>query len=239
MKPVVAFRNAEAESMGTIEDALRGAGLPYSYVDLYAQLPRSFDPGQLAALVVMGGPMNVDETERYPYLAAEVDYLRAALDAGLPILGVCLGSQLLAKALGARVYPLERKEIGWYSVETTEAARDDALFSHFGASKRVFQWHGDTFELPDGAVQMAASPLCAQQAFRHGESAYGLQFHMEMTSAMIESWLAEPAGCAEIDALDYIDPQEIRRQIPAELDGMQALAARVFGEFARRCRERA
>ena len=238
MKPVLVFRNAELESLGTIEDAFRTAGVPCAYVDLYDSLPRTFDPGQLSGIVVLGGLMNVDETDKYPYLAAELDYIRSALDAELPILGVCLGAQLLAKALGAKVSPLVTKEIGWYPLRVTEAATDDPLFSHFGPSETVFQWHGDAFELPTGAVQLAESPLCPQQAFRYGESAYGLQFHMEVTAEMVADWLAEPAGCAEVSRLDYIDPEEIRRRVPVEIPGMHALGERLFGRFAELCLRR-
>ncbi len=238
MKPVLAFRNAELESLGTIEDAFRAAGVPWTYIDLYDGLPRTFDHGQLAGIVVLGGLMNVDETDKYPYLAAELDYIRAALDAELPILAVCLGAQLVAKALGAKVSSMPTKEIGWYPLHVTDAAADDPLFAHFGPGETVFQWHGDTFELPAGAVQLAESPLCRQQAFRYGDSAYGLQFHMEVTAEMVDEWLAEPAGCAELAELDYIDPEEIGRRKATELPGMHALGERLFGRFAELCRRR-
>ena len=112
--------------------------------------------------------------------------------ADLPVLGICLGAQLLAKTLGARVYPNRVKEIGWYPIELTPAAADDPLFAQSGA-QTVFQWHGDTFDLPAGAVHLARSPLCENQAFRYGHNAYGLQFHIEMTAAMIDD-LAQRAG---------------------------------------------
>ena len=114
---------------------------------------------------------------------------RLAMD--LPVLGICLGSQLLAKTLGARVYPNHVKEIGWYPVELTPAAADDPLFAQSG-TRTMFQWHGDTFDLPSGAVHLARSPACENQAFRYGRRAYGLQFHIEMTAAMIDDWLSVP-----------------------------------------------
>ena len=121
---------------------------------------------------------------------------------------------------------------------SADAAADDPLFAHFGPSETVFQWHGDTFELPAGAVQLAESPMCPQQAFRYGDSAYGLQFHMEVTAEMVDEWLAEPAGCAELAELDYIDPEEIGRRKAKELPGMHALGERLFGRFAELCRQR-
>jgi len=153
------------------------------------------------------------------------------------VLGICLGAQLVAKTLGAPVRPLDVKEIGWYRIEMTEAAPTDRLFGHLRSSETVFQWHGDTFELPTGAVSMARSEICERQAFRYGETVYALQFHMEVTAAMIDAWLREPSGCAEIEALDYIDPERIREQAPDELPPMHAVGERLFGEFAAMCRE--
>ena len=184
----------------------------------------------------MGGPMNVDETQRYPFLAAEVDWIRRALDLRLPMLGICLGDQLLAKALGAKVFPNRVKEIGWYSMEMTPAAAADPLFAGCGKSLTVFQWHGDTFDLPPGAVHLAHSPLCAQQAFRAGPCAYGLQFHVEMTAAMIADWLGEPGNCGELAELDYIDAAAIRAATPERLPSLEVLARQVLGRFAGLCR---
>ncbi len=149
-------------------------------------------------------------------------------------MGICLGSQLLAKTLGAKVYPGRRKEIGWYSVELTAAAADDRLFAQSGV-RTVFQWHGDTFDLPAGAVHLARSPVCENQAFRYGSNAYGLQFHIEMTAAMIDDWLTEAGNCRELAELDYIDPRSIRAQTGEELPRLQALAADVLGRFAEMC----
>jgi GMP synthase-like glutamine amidotransferase len=181
--------------------------------------------------------MNVDDVDRYPYLADEVQWIQTAVASGMPVLGICLGSQLLAKALGARVYPNGTKEIGWYSIELTPAAADDILFGACQPTETVFQWHGDTFDLPAGAVLMASSAACRHQAFRFGRSAYGLQFHLEVSAEMIESWLTEPENCCEIQNLDYIDPHEIRAQMPANLPGLQRLADRVFGQFVAMCRD--
>ena len=182
--------------------------------------------------------MNVDETEKYPFLAAEIEWIRQAVAARLPVLGICLGSQLLAKACGAKVFSNPVKEIGWYVIQVTPEGEDDPLFGDCGRSIEVFQWHGDTFDLPPGAVHLAQSPLCKHQAFRVGESAYGLQFHMEMTAAMVDDWLAEPDNCGELAGLDYIDPAAIRAAAPQKLPRLQDLARQVLGEFAAMCRAR-
>ena len=157
--------------------------------------------------------------------------------AGIPLLGICLGSQLLAKAFGAKVYPGPIKEIGWYPLALTVAAAEDRLFAGCGPKFTVFQWHGDTFDLPR-AVHLAQSPLYRNQAFRIGPSAYGLQFHIEMTSEMIEDWLTESGNCGELASLDYIDAELIRQKTAHELPGLQTLADKVLSRFAELCRER-
>ncbi|HZZ71495.1 MAG TPA: gamma-glutamyl-gamma-aminobutyrate hydrolase family protein [Pirellulales bacterium] len=238
MKTVVALRHVPHEGLGALTEALARAELPLQVVDLFRGEPLEFDPANLAGLIVMGGPMNVDEVDRYPFLALEVALLQRAIAASLPVLGICLGSQLLAKAAGARVYPNAIKEIGWYPLQVEPAAAEDPLFHDWPLESTVFQWHGDTFDLPSGAVWLARSALCRQQAFRVGSAAYGLQFHIEMTERMIDEWLCESGGCAEVAALDYIDPEEIRRRTPVELPALARRAAQTFDRFAALCRRR-
>jgi GMP synthase (glutamine-hydrolysing) len=187
---------------------------------------------------LLGGPMNVDEVEKYPFLAAEVPWIQESLTRGVPLLGICLGAQLLAKACGAKVYSQGIKEIGWYPLELTPAAEADPLWKGCGPCLTVFQWHGDTFDLPPGAVLLAQSPQCVHQAFRIRQSAYGLQFHLEMTREMIDDWLNNPDNSDELHRLDYIDPDAIRQRTPVELPHLQALAAKVLGRFAELCRKR-
>jgi GMP synthase (glutamine-hydrolysing) len=237
MKPVLALLHVPHEGIGTIGDAMRRAEVPFNVIELFRESPRGFHPDQLAGLIVMGGPMNVDETNRYPFLADEVLWIRQAIEADLPVLAVCLGSQLLAKALGARVYPNRIKEIGWYDVELTDAAKRDQLFAECRATETVFQWHGDTFDLPIGAVKLARSDQCENQVFRYGLAAYGLQFHLEVTPEIISSWLGQPGNCGELDELDYIDPEAVRGETPAKIGPLESLAGRVFGRFAALCRQ--
>jgi GMP synthase (glutamine-hydrolysing) len=249
MKPVLVLRQVAHETTGTLQAALDEAGLESRYVDLFAEVTARLDLAQAAGLVVLGGPMNVDQTDRYPFLGPEVQWIRRAVESGLPVLGICLGSQLLAKALGARVFPNDTKEIGWYPIELTPAAAEDRLFRTCWEAEgtkpmvpkrvTVFQWHGDTFDLPAGAVRLAHGASCAQQAFRYGDFAYALQFHLEMTPEMLDDWLGEPGNCGELAELDYIDPQEIRRRTPQELHALQTLARRMFGQFADMCQGRA
>jgi GMP synthase (glutamine-hydrolysing) len=236
-RTVLILRHMPQETGGTLETALTRAGLDVRYVDLFQETPPSLPLDQASGLVVLGGPMNVDEVDRYPFLGLDVQCIRQALDIRLPLLGVCLGAQLLAKALGAKVYPNTVKEIGWYQLDWLPAAADDPLFAQSGATT-VYQSHGDTFDLPQGAVLLAQGASCRNQAFRWGQNAYGLQFHIEMTAAMIEQWLSEGEQSGELAALEHISPQAIRQQTPRLLPDMQRLAADVFHRFAQMCLER-
>ena len=232
MKSVIVLRHVAHEPMGTLEKHLGDVGLEYRYVDLFQSLPHRLPLDQAAALVVMGGPMNVDEQDQYPFLAAEVDWIRQAIQAETPVLGICLGAQLIAKSLGARVYANGVKEIGWYPLEVTADAADDRLFAGCQPVETVFQWHGDTFDLPPGAVHLARSKLCKHQAFRFGPTAYGLQFHVEMTPEMVELWLDEAANRHELAGLDYIHPPAILAQLPSCFPAMESLGRRILSQFA-------
>lgn len=232
MKPVLAVRHVPHEPLGQLETFLNEAGLAIQTVDLFNHVPQSLDLRQAAALIVMGGPMNVDQTDRYPFLARDVEWIRQALELHVPMLGICLGAQLLAKALGARVYANGVKEIGWYPLEILPAAQGDPLFAGARSTETVFQWHGDTFDLPAGAVHLAQSRQCKHQAFRYGQWAYGLQFHIEMTPDMVQSWLADPGNRDELAQLDYIDPSAILAQTPEKMPAMAELGRRVLGRFA-------
>jgi GMP synthase (glutamine-hydrolysing) len=236
MKPILALRHVRHEGLGSLEEILRERGLVYQVLDLPDDAPRTFQPGQLGGLVVLGGPMNVDEVGRYPFLADEVEWIRQAVAARLPVLGICLGSQLLAKALGARVYPNRIKEIGWYPINWTAEAADDALFAGCAVSPHVFQWHGDTFDLPRGATLLATSALCRHQAFRFGDCAYGLQFHIEVTASIIADWLDEPTNCGDLAGLDYIDPPVILAATPERLPAITELGRTALGRWADLCR---
>ena len=160
--------------------------------------------------------------------------IREAIAARKPVLGICLGAQLLARALGAQVTANPVKEIGWYNVEATAEGRRDPLFRHFADSEKIFQWHGDTFAIPDGAVHLASSPDCRNQAFRYGDNVYGLQFHLEVDEPMIHRWLHAPVNRRELEGLrGSIDPKQIAAETPLHVAQSQALGTKLFGEFLR------
>jgi len=235
MKPVLAIRQVEHEGLERIADALQSQGLAHQHADMFAEPPREFRPDDWAGLVVMGGPMNVDETDRYPFLATQCDWISRSLRAGLPVLGICLGAQLIAKALGARVYKAPQKEVGWYEVELTEAAAEDRLFQGSETTQTVFHWHGDTFDLPDRAVRLATSEMCPNQAFRL-DTAYALQFHLEVTVETIQRWLEVPVMQAELGEATHIDKDSLTGLAEEKLPAMTALGDQVFGRFAEMCR---
>ncbi|HYW81570.1 MAG TPA: type 1 glutamine amidotransferase, partial [Thermoguttaceae bacterium] len=139
MKRILILQHVPHETLGTIETALCKAKLPFEYLELFRAIPSRPDLSQAAGMVVLGGPMNVDQTDEFPFLAAEVDWIREAIDRGLPVLGVCLGSQLIAKALGASVRPNGIKEIGWYPLQLLAEAREDRLLRGCVPDQTVFQ----------------------------------------------------------------------------------------------------
>jgi GMP synthase-like glutamine amidotransferase len=191
---VFAFRHAPYEDLGTIRPVLAALGIAVDTFDLYTGAPPP-DIRDAAGLIFMGGPMGVNDG--LPWLEAEMLLIRRAAEIHRPVLGVCLGAQLVAAALGGRVYRSASAEIGWFALRPAPAAAADPVFSRIGASPTVFQWHNDTFGLPPGATLLASSDACANQAFRSGDNVYGVQFHPEMTPEMIDDWQAHAARCGE------------------------------------------
>jgi GMP synthase (glutamine-hydrolysing) len=184
MARIAVLQHLACENEGVFGEPLRQAGHALTRVPLCegAAVP---SPDAYDAWLVMGGPMNVDETDEHAYLGPERELLGQLIAEDAPVLGICLGCQLLARAAGARVYPQRPKEIGLFEIELTPEASADPLFGPLGTRPEVFQWHGDTYDLPSGAVQLARSQRFEQQAFRLGKRIYGLQFHLECTQEMV------------------------------------------------------
>ncbi|MBS1112903.1 MAG: hypothetical protein H6R42_428 [Nitrospirae bacterium] len=194
---VLILKNIQTEGPGTIEEFLRNEEIPFHTVELgLGQIPPHLE--SFNTLVILGGPMGVYDMETYPHLMIGSRIIREAINRDLKILGICLGSQMLAHCLGAEVYPGPEKEIGWYHIDLTgEGLKDPCMrnlaihpeVGDFWRKFRVFHWHGDTFELPPGAILLARSARYKNQAFRFGNTMYGLQFHVEVTKDMIMQWL--------------------------------------------------
>jgi GMP synthase (glutamine-hydrolysing) len=157
----------------------------------------------------MGGPMNIYEDNKYPWLTQEKRFIEQAIENEKIILGICLGSQLIADVLGAKVFPNPDKEIGWFPIELTSQAKSSKVFNVLPNPFTVFHWHGDTFDLPKGATRMAMSKGCQNQAFIYGERVVGLQFHLESTKASVQAMIENCAD--EIVEGKYIQkPDEMR-----------------------------
>jgi GMP synthase (glutamine-hydrolysing) len=229
MAKVWVLQHHPVENLGTIAEALEGAALAWQYVRCFAGQPVPSEMRGAGGLIMMGGPMGVYDTAQYPFLADEMRLIESALKENKPILGVCLGSQLLASALGVRVSKGARKEIGWFSVRLTSPAKEDRLLRGVAESFTAFHWHGDVFELPRGAVALASSELTPVQAFRHGEKAYGFLFHLETTEAAVRAMVREFADEAKEAGADG---PAIVAEAGRHLDALAALADTVFSRWA-------
>jgi GMP synthase (glutamine-hydrolysing) len=220
------------EILGTLNPLLKRAGFRIRYVNFGRHPDAEPTLDGYDGLVVLGGPMSAYDDDRLPHLKTEMKLIEAALQRNLPILGICLGAQLIARTLGARVYANHTKEIGWYNVHPSELAEDDPLFREFNEVEKIFQWHGDTFEIPCGAVHLATSLACANQAFRYENKVYAFQFHLEVDEPMITRWLKVPDNRREIQSLHGdIDPDQIHRETHHHIRRLHELSDHVFGEF--------
>jgi GMP synthase (glutamine-hydrolysing) len=232
MPRLLVFQHVAHEILGTLNPMLRDHGFRIRYVNFGRDPHAQPNIEGYDGLVVLGGPMNVDQDADHPHLPTEIRLIAEAVERGMPVLGICLGAQLLARALGAQVRPNAEKEIGWYDLEPTSHGLQDPLFSHFEPCEKIFQWHGDTFEIPDGAVPLITAPTCVNQAFRYGENAYGLQFHLEVDAPLIERWLSVPMHEAEIEAEGgRICPDQIRRDTAQHVSRLSRLSDQTFARF--------
>ncbi len=230
MGKVLIIKQVESEGPGIIGAELKRRSLATELVEVYKGRPVPKDASAYSALIVMGGPMGVYEEKAYPFLGDEIELIESGLKAGIPIMGVCLGAQLLARAAGARVYKGEAKEIGFYKVRLTEEGIMDALLHGLPPEFRVFQWHGDTFDVPEHGVNLAGSDLFQNQMIRVGRSAYGVQFHLEVTEQMVMEWLEVNSDELEAEK-DAIDPERIKSQAPGYIPDLHRYGRLVIARF--------
>ncbi len=225
---VIAFRHVPFEGVGRLGPALATRGLSLEYADLYDPQAKVPEVADAAGLIFLGGPMSVNDP--LPYFGRESEMIAQAVERGQPVLGICLGAQLIARTLGSPVYRNPRKEIGWFDIHLTEEARKDRVFAGVTSPEAVFHWHGETFDLPPGAVRLAYSDACAIQAFRIGANVYGLQFHLEITPAMIEDWCLQDENSGDVRELE--GPIDSGRNA----ERLGALSEVVFGRWCDLCR---
>lgn len=232
MPRILVFQHVAAEPLGTLDPLIRRRGHRIRFVNFEREPDAQPSVDRYRGLVVLGGPMNVEERATRAHLMTELRAIERMLELGRPVLGICLGAQLLAHVLGAPVRRIERPEIGWYPLTTTDAGRLDPVLAPLGETSPVFQWHGRHFEVPATAVHLARTDSCEQQAFRYGDNAYGFQFHLEMNQPLIERWLATPAYRAELAASGLPhDDAAIRALTQTHIAPMQAQAEAVFNNF--------
>ena len=247
VKRILVIEQAPFEHLGYLKELIEGASFDIRYCRPYNgdEVPRSTEG--FNALIVLGGHMSATGADdgEHPYLLDEIALLKEGLGRNLPILGICLGAQLLARAAGAKVYEghgdLEiGPEVGWYTVDLTPEAERDPLFYNLGhnlgveegpdGSLEVLQWHSDTFDIPDGGVRLAGSEMYPNQLFRLGECAYGIQFHLEVTEGMIPVWIKETGALFKRHE-GVLDPVAILEDTTDKIEGLKSNGFVVFSRF--------
>lgn len=222
------IQNAKQEGPGILVDLLAENNWTWEVIHAYRQDGLATNLLNTDLLIILGGPMSVCDEACPPFLKAQIDFIRQALVKRRPILGICLGAQLIARAAGARVYRASQPEIGWYKVWFTKEGKQDLLFKGFPDMFPVFQWHEDTFDIPEGAIHLVASEPVCNQVFRMKDLVYGFQFHLEVTREMIQEWLRDSDN--ELSAAG-ISKHHILMEMDSYLPQIQLLASSFFNQF--------
>jgi GMP synthase (glutamine-hydrolysing) len=236
VKPVLLVRNDPYESFGVAASSLAraGADLVTANLPAGAELPPLQD---VSGVVTFGGTVNVDQVERHPYLGRIRRYTRDALEAGVPYLGICLGSQLLARALEVPVAPGPEREVGFERVSATPEAKEDRLLSFLGEDEMVLHWHEDTHDLPPGATLVATNDRVPVQAYRVGERAWGVQFHLEVDALELDWWLDVAEAAMDVEAVWGKSAARIRGEAREHMAAHEERGREIFRRFADVTRE--
>lgn len=219
------LQHVSFEGLGSIEKWLEKAGYAITATRLFdgESLPAVED---IDLLIIMGGPMSVNDEADYPWLVAEKAFIRAVMAADKPVLGICLGAQLIASSLGAKVYPNAQKEIGWLPIHAQNGDRPDVF--QFPPVVGVFHWHGETFDLPEGAVLTASSAACINQAFQLGNKVIGLQFHLETTPASAQALVDHSADELAVGGPYVQSAEQMLNVVPERFMAINAVMANLL-----------
>ena len=226
------FQHVPYEPLGTLDPLIRSRRHRIRYVNFGREPLAKPDILGYDALIVLGGPMNIGQEDEYPHLDTEKEVIRQAIQLDIPILGICLGAQLIASALGSEVYPAKANEIGWYPLTSTPLANNDPLISAWQSTEEVFQWHGFTFDLPAKAELLVSGEGVVNQAFRYNKNVYGFQFHLEASLPLIKRWLNLPQHLEELglsQAQQRIN--SIWQQSLSRIERSLSLSEQVFSSF--------
>lgn len=227
-KKAWAITHVAFEDLGSFEQILREEGFEIEYLNAACDDLDDINPEADDLLIILGGPISVNDIDEYPFIQAELEMLTERLEADKPTLGICLGAQLIAKALGAKVYPGQHKEIGWSPIQVDESGSRSALRHLVGDGVCVLHWHGETFDLPEYAEHLASSEYYANQAFSYGK-ALALQFHPEVTRRGLEQWYIGHTG--EIHQTEGVSVNQLRDDAAQYADTLQARAYRFLTEW--------
>ncbi|MGZ3688705.1 MAG: type 1 glutamine amidotransferase [Bdellovibrionota bacterium] len=201
-KPVLIVQHAPHEHPAAVRRALESQGIQTHWIHPYRgeNYPAR---NEISGVISLGGPMGANDEAEHPWILPELKLLSECASEGIPVVGICLGGQMLARALGGRVEKHSTVEVGWFPIELNAAGREDPILGAAGSNPTVYQWHGDTFHLPKDAVLLASSQACARQAYRVGTSAYGFQFHPEADHQLVQEWLSIDGVAEEIDEVAH------------------------------------
>lgn len=229
MKNATVIRHIAFEDLGTIKSVLNQQGYAIQYFEAGVDNIAEIAPLTPDLLIVLGGPIGVYDEQDYPFITDEIRLLEKRLEADLPTLGICLGAQIMARALGARVYSGKEKEIGWSTIELSQAGKNSPLV-HLQSNKTpVLHWHGDTFDLPLGSTLYASTNLYTNQAFSWGKSCLALQFHPEVTALNLERWFIGHA--CEINATPNVNVAQLRQDTALYANGSVSQATKVWSDW--------
>jgi GMP synthase (glutamine-hydrolysing) len=234
VKPLLCIRHEPTDTLGVARHALQDESMPIRVLDAWSDGSWP-EPDDVAGYLVMGGAMNVDQINSHPYLAEERGLLRRVIEAGIPVMGVCLGAQLMARAVDQPVTRAPRRKCGFFPVYPTEAGARDPVVSAFAAGDIEFHWNEDTFELPAGATLLASGKDGTIDAYRIGERAWGIAFHPEVEGPELDGWI-DAAG-SRLESVWGRSPEELRKEAVERLPEHEERGRELFRRFARSVKE--